>query len=82
MAEILIRLLEDSRTSGVCRGCHAPLDWYETLQGRKMPMNHGAVPRKSEKDPDTWRVIAYFSADDSHFTTCPDSASFSHKARR
>jgi len=44
--------------------CRAPIDWYRTLNDTGMPMNRGAVPRKSENDPDTKRVIAFFAASD------------------
>jgi hypothetical protein len=70
VSEQLFRLFEDSHDVGVCRGCGAGIDWYETLRGRRMPMNAGAVPRKSEKDEATGRVVAFFSADDSHWATC------------
>lgn len=66
-----VRLYEDSKGSGVCRGCDAPLDWYDTLKGKKMPMNAGATPLKSENEPGTGRVIAYFAADDAHWDSCP-----------
>lgn len=75
----LIRLYEDSRSSGTCRGCNAPLDWYDTLSGKHMPMNAGAVPRKSETDPATWRVIAHFSAADAHWNSCPERAQFGRR---
>lgn len=80
--DTLIRLFEDSRNSGMCRGCQARIDWYETFpKGAHMPMNAGAVPRKSENDPATWRVIAFFSSADAHWATCPRASSFSRGAR-
>jgi hypothetical protein len=79
MPETLIRLFEDSKQSGICRGCGARMEWFETLTGKRMPMNAGAVPRKSETHEETRRVVAFFAADDSHFTTCPDRAQFSHR---
>jgi hypothetical protein len=82
MAETLIRLFEDSRQPGDCHGCEASIEWFETLGGRRMPMNTGAVPRKSENDPATRRVVAFYSAEDSHFATCSERAQFSHKGRR
>lgn len=71
-----VRLYEDSKGFGVCRGCHAPMEWYDTLTGKKMPMNAGAVPLKSESDEGTGRVIAYFAAEDSHWNTCPERQQF------
>lgn len=82
MAETLIRLFEDPTNVGACRSCAARIVWHETLTGKKMPMNAGAVPRKSETDQATRRVVAFYSADDSHFNTCPDAARFSKKAGR
>lgn len=69
--EHLVRLYEDSKTAGTCKGCQAPLDWYETVKGRNMPMNRDAVPRKSETDRETGRVVAFFSSDDTHWASCP-----------
>jgi hypothetical protein len=77
--ETLIRLYEDSMEPATCRGCGDAIEFYETLNGKKMPMNRGAVPRKSDKDPSTWRVIAFFAAADSHFATCPQRSKFSKR---
>lgn len=74
--ETLIRLFEDTEGLGVCRGCQAAIAWFKTLTGKSMPMNAGAVPRRSENDPETGRVVAFYSADDSHWATCPDRAQF------
>lgn len=79
--ETLIRLYEDSQSPAQCRGCGADIAFYETLTGRKMPMNRGAVPRKSEHDPETRRVIAFFAASDAHWNTCPQAASFGRRGR-
>jgi hypothetical protein len=79
MSEKLIRLFEDSKQPGACRGCGARLEWFETLNGKQMPMNAGAVPRKSEQDPQSWSVVAFYSAEDSHWHTCPDRAQFSRR---
>jgi hypothetical protein len=82
MAEALIRLFEDSGQPGSCRGCEARIEWFETLTGRRMPMNAGAVPRKSETDPESRRVVAFYASEDSHFATCPERSQFSHKGKR
>jgi hypothetical protein len=78
VGETLIRLLEETRTPGICRGCDARLDWYQTLNDKAMPMNAGAVPRKSEHD-DQRRTVAYFSADDSHWNSCPEMQRFKRR---
>jgi hypothetical protein len=76
-ADQLIRLYEDSKQPGTCRGCGARLEWFETLNGKQMPMNAGAVPRKSEQDPQSWRVVAFYAAEDSHWNTCSARVKFS-----
>jgi hypothetical protein len=75
MAETLIALYESSRKSGVCSACAARLDWYHTHPKQKaMPMNAGAVPRRSERV--AGEVVAYFSSDDTHWSSCPDAGRF------
>jgi hypothetical protein len=76
VSEQLIRLFEDSKAPGVCRGCEAAIEWYETLRSRRMPMNAGAVPRRSENDADSGRVVAFFAAADAHWATCPQQELF------
>ena len=76
--ETLVRLYEDSASPGTCRGCGVGIEWYTTIAGKHMPMNRGPVPRKSEKDAD-WRVVAYFSADDTHWATCKAREQFVRK---
>lgn len=79
--DVLIRLFEGSKSPGVCRGCEAPIDWFDTLSGKHMPMNRGAVPRKSETDPATARVVAFYAAEDSHWNSCPAREQFKRKAK-
>ena len=79
--DTLIRLYEDSKQPARCRGCEADIEFFETLAGKRMPMNAGALPRKSEKDPVTGHVIAYYAAADSHWNTCPDRDQFSRRSR-
>lgn len=79
--EVLIRLYEDSKEPGTCKStkCGAEIDYYETLNGKRMPMDKGAVPRKSESEAGTNRVIAYFSNAESHFATCQAADEFRRK---
>jgi hypothetical protein len=80
--ETLIRLYEDPKSRAQCRGCSADIEWHETLTGRRMPMNAGAVPRKSDTHLDSRRVIGFYAASDAHWTTCPDAAQFGRKSRQ
>jgi hypothetical protein len=79
--DVQIRLFADSRALAKCRGCDAPIEFYETLSGRMMPMNAGAAPRTSETDA-SGRVIGHYAAEDTHWATCPERARFSRKAAR
>jgi hypothetical protein len=74
--ETYVRLVEESRAAGTCRGCAAEIEWFETLTGRKMPMNFGAVAQRTEPDPATRKTIGYFSAADTHWGSCPERERF------
>jgi hypothetical protein len=79
--ESLIRLFEnDQPQRAQCRGCGADIEWFGTLKGKHMPMNAGAVPRKSEHDPETHRLIVFFAADDAHWSTCPEAKRFGRRS--
>lgn len=74
--DVLLRLFEDSRQPARCRGCESDIDWFETLASKRMPMNRGAVPRKSENHAETRRVVAFYAASDSHWATCAARSQF------
>lgn len=69
MAEKTIRLYEDPSTVSPCAGCSAHIRWYDTLSGRRMPMEVNAAPLRSERIDG--RVVVHFSASDSHWANCP-----------
>lgn len=80
--ETLIRLYENLKPQRArCRACESDIEWFETLNGKKMPMNAGSVPRKSENEPDTRRVIVFFAASDAHWNTCPSASEFNRRQR-
>ena len=69
----------------VCRSCGAPLTYYETLKGKAMPVNAGAVPVRTYDDTDTGaapRRVLVFAADDSHFASCPDAKDWSRQTKK
>jgi hypothetical protein len=72
----IVRVLERTKGRGRCNGCSAPIDWYETVAGRKMPMEGGAVPVKSENNTETREVVLLFDAKDSHWANCPKAGNF------
>ena len=62
----------DSRQPATCRSvqCGQPIDFYMTFpRRRRMPVNRGAVPVRSEQFHDG-AVLLIFAADASHFATC------------
>ena len=70
-----IRLVLPMTNRGTCRSCGAAIDWHETLQGKAMPMNAGAVHLKTEGSGPN-REVGLFDASESHWATCPAAASF------
>lgn len=66
---------DDTKGAGICRACRAPLDWYETTQGRRMPVERGAVPAALERHADA-RVVLTFEASASHFANCTQADAF------
>jgi hypothetical protein len=48
----------------------------DTLTGKRMPMNDGAVPQRREGD------VAYYAAGDAHWQSCPARAQFDRRVRR
>jgi hypothetical protein len=80
MPDTLIRVYDNRRPQRAqCRGCEAAIEWFGTLRGKKMPMNAGAVPRKSEHDHQSGRLILFFAAADAHWNACPEKDRFGRK---
>lgn len=78
--ETLIRVYEGTREPGRCKGCQAPIDWFVTVKNRKsMPVNRGAVPRKSEMDPETNTTVIFLSSADVHWATCSARDQFTRR---
>lgn len=75
MPDQLVRVYDDTRGRGTCRGCGAPLVWFETVAGKRMPFDGEPVARKSEHD-DSRRLVLFLSAEDTHFRSCPDAKTF------
>jgi hypothetical protein len=74
----IIRLLLPSTNTSHCRGCGASIDWYETLAGKNMPMNAGAVHvRTTGGGPNP--EVGEFDNADSHWAACPVAPTFKKK---
>ncbi len=72
--EKLIRVYEEPSNRAACRGCGAKIRWHETLNGKRMPLNDDAVPRKSELSGG--RVVIHVAQADTHWATCPEREGF------
>jgi hypothetical protein len=66
---------------GICRGCHAPIQWRLTQAGRRMPMNEGTVHLKVLPDEPGKPQMGEFSTDDVHWASCPEAKAFKRKRR-
>lgn len=81
MAEKLVAVFADTFGSGRCRSCDAKIAWYTTTLGKAMPFDGEPVARKSEYSFDGTRLVLHLSAEDSHWTTCPDANKFKSRGR-
>lgn len=71
---------DDTKGSGECRSCHAPIEWFEMVgSGKRHPFNAGVVYLATKLEETTRRLIGIISSDDSHFASCPQSKQWSHK---
>lgn len=73
--EALVRVYADTKGHGSCRACDAPLTWYETVAGKRLPCEEDPVPRRSEHDAEG-RLVLVLSADDVHWRLCPRADQF------
>ena len=79
-----IRVLEATRGRGRCRGCSAPLVWFETQGGMRIPFNEGYRVDSSEilQLAEGGRgVIATISSAYAHWATCPVADQFRKRKR-
>ena len=56
---------------GVCRGCGAPIEWFITPGGKRIPMD----VRKKEAD----LLMSSAEVREPHFISCPEADSFRRK---
>ena len=69
-----LEIYADTRGTGVCRSCGAPVEWAEMVKsGKKNPFNPPIVAVATKHDSDM-RLIEVIdsSVTTSHFSTCPD----------
>lgn len=67
-------LYADTKGSGRCRSCGAPVEWAELASGKRMPFDPPIVPVATKHDEDM-RLIETVdtSVTRSHFSTCPEA---------
>lgn len=75
----VLHAYDDTKGHGACRSCHAKIEWYALVSGRKHPVNADAVAVRSYHEEDSGRLVLVFDSADSHFATCPDSKDWSRK---
>ncbi len=71
----VIGIWQDSKRSGRCRSCGAPLTWAKTLRGKNMPFDGQIVVLRTEGNPLKDRLVDYVDTDvtKTHFETCPQA---------
>lgn len=81
---MIVKIFADSKGPGTCRSCSAPIEWAETIRGKRMPFDPPIVSVRSQgsvlaegdgrvvEDVDT-------SITSSHFVTCPQGKDWSRR---
>lgn len=71
-----LSIFQDSRGSGTCRSCGAPITWAELTSGKRMPFDGELVAVRTQGSLflSGERVVEVIDTDitPSHFQTCPD----------
>jgi len=76
--EITIELYADTRRSGRCKSCRAPLQWATVVEsGKKLPFDSDRFAVIStRREDDTGRLIERADRRTTHWATCPGAALF------
>lgn len=78
MAEIAI--YQDSKGRGTCRSCGAPIEWAETLRGKRMPFDAPILVLRTQGSVLEERgVVEFVDGDRNHFVTCPQAKQWSRR---
>jgi hypothetical protein len=78
----VVTVWRDSRGSGLCRACHAPLAWFRTvLADKAIPFNAHPVEFRTYQDVESGRQVLELSASDAHWATCPQASRFRKRTR-
>jgi hypothetical protein len=71
-----LTIYQDSRGSGTCRSCGAPITWAELTSGKRMPFDGELVTVRTQGSLLTSdRIVEVVDTDitPSHFQTCPQA---------
>lgn len=74
----IVTVYTDTKGYALCSSCKAPIEWYETMNGKKMPVNRGAVYLRTGTDV-VGDPTADIASSDTHWATCPDAAKWKRK---
>jgi hypothetical protein len=82
---MILKIFQDSHGGrSACRSCGAPIEWAETVAGKKMPFDWPIMVLRHEGNPikQGERVVEEVNTDisASHFATCPDAKTWSRRA--
>jgi len=68
-----IAICSDTWGLSHCRSCGAPIQWAETLSGKRIPFEGEIKATRTQHDLVTDRVIAYVdtAVSPTHFERCP-----------
>ncbi len=64
---------------GICQGCGASVEWWISKNGRKCPMSVVPLDKQGELVPSGSLTPVHEFARRSHFSDCPEAASFRRK---
>lgn len=72
-----MRVWDDTKGTGRCRSCDAPITWFElVVGGKRHPFDGEPVYVRTYTDEDTRRLVGVIDAghiNRSHFATCPQA---------
>jgi hypothetical protein len=66
-----MEIYADTRGPGVCRGCHAPIEWATVVKSGKKMCFTGEIVALSTRHNDDRRLIEAVDFDTNHWAACP-----------
>lgn len=78
-----IAIFADTWGPSFCRSCGAPVEWAETISGKRIPFEGTITATRTQDDMVTGRVIAYVdtAVSPTHFERCPHANTWRKRNR-